>query len=59
MFVFISLLSSFPFVNGLVKAILTEYPISVRELDDRDSLCSKTRIAKMLIFSLCLNLSLL
>ena len=56
MLVFISLLSSFPFVNNLVKSILTEYPISIRELDDRDSLCSKATIPKMLIFSLCLTL---
>ena len=56
MLVFISLLSSFPFVNSLVKSTLTEYLISIRELDDRDSLCCKARIPKMLIFSLCLTL---
>ena len=62
MLVFISLLSSFYLfilcvcVNSLVKSILTENPFSVRELDDRDSLCSKARIPKMLIFSLCLTI---
>lgn len=55
MIVFISLLPSFPLENSLLKTIWTDYPISIRELDERDILYSKTRIPKTLIFSLCMS----
>ena len=55
MIVFISFLPPFPLENSLLRTMWTDYPISIRELDESDILYSKTRIPKTLIFSLCVS----
>lgn len=53
MIVFISFLPPFPLENSLLGALLTEYLLPIRYLNDRTVLYSKTRTPDILIFSVC------